>query len=682
MLPPPMEATTRVDSHHHVLVPGIPHSKIGNGSTKSGTGALSAPLPLSLHDYPPRPRSALSFNFCPGGANKKLTADEQRALTCVPLRPFDIKDFAKQVLRRKKNKAELKTEFLMVAKNAALPCSRAKLQVNVNKNSFPKVLPYDETRVLLLPLPHDPTSDYINASYIDSFDCPRAYIATQGPSKRTAPDFWRMVWQERSGCIIMLTRVFDFIKVVCVEYWTAINDEPFGDIYVTVVAKETLADFIVRTIRLRKGHEEREIKHFQFLEWPMHRIPPTGHILEFRRRILSYLSQQNNFDGPLVIHCCDGASRTGVYIALDVNLRLLETEGQVDIYGYVKLLRQMRPYMVENKQQYRFLYEAVLEKYLTGETVIPVLELAARMKVLSGKTADKKSNHFHEEFKLIEKLTKQLTTGVCAGGHRTDNRYKNRDVIMVPPDYARPYLTSCQTQEQSDYVNAVFVDGFQRKNDFIVAEWPQKNTVFDIWSLIYDHDCSTVILLTDPAPSLDKPSFFHEKGKQKTYGIFTPELISWQKYPNIRTVMYKIRKKTVSLQEMMMGTINELKNTQFFILECWPESNKVPTSTAAVIELFNMVDRWRVKSGLKPILIISPDGYSRAGVFCAAKIACEQITMHQEADVFLAVKTVKINRPQLVNSPMEYKYCYDLVRTYVYTVATTVTKTDPEATDH
>ena len=54
--------------------------------------------------------------------------------------------------------------------------------------------------------------------------------------------------------------------------------------------------------------------------------------------------------GWLVGLCCsDGASRSGVYIALDVNLRLMETEGQVDIYGYVRQLRQMRPYMVENK---------------------------------------------------------------------------------------------------------------------------------------------------------------------------------------------------------------------------------------------------------------------------------------------------------------------------------------------
>jgi hypothetical protein len=37
---------------------------------------------------------------------------------------------------------------------------------------------------------------------------------------------------------------------------------------------------------------------------------------------------------------------------------------------------------------------------MVGDTVIPVLDLAARMKMLSAKTPDKKSNHFHEEFKV------------------------------------------------------------------------------------------------------------------------------------------------------------------------------------------------------------------------------------------------------------------------------------------
>ncbi|GAV07267.1 hypothetical protein RvY_17126 [Ramazzottius varieornatus] len=656
-----------------------------SGHFRSGS---HSPSPSPLPHRSSKPSSCSPFRLC---GRRHLTPEEEAARHAHPI---DLKNLPREVARMRSHKAQLKAEFMLLAKNPALPQTRARMPVNSTKNNFPKVLPYDGTRVLLQQLPNDPFSDYINASYIDSFDTPRAYIATQGPSKKTAPDFWRMIWQERTGCIVMLTRVFDFIKVVCIEYWQMIDELPYGDIHVTVIDKESLANYIVRTIRLRKGHEEREIKHFQFLEWPMHRIPDIGNMLEFRRKVLNYIPT-SDFDGPIVVHCDDGASRTGCYLALDVNLNLLKSEKKVDIFNYIQLERQMRPYMVENKAQYRFLYEACLEHQLTGDTVIPVLDLAARMKALSAKTPDKKSNYFHEEFKLIQKLTRPLPTGVCAGGHRTDNRYKNRDVIMVPPDYARPYLTSQHGQEASDYVNAVFVDGFQRKNDFVVAEWPQKNTVNDIWSLIYDHDCNTVVVLSDPPISLDKPSFFHEKGKTKSYGCFTPELIAQQRYPNIRTAMYRIRKKTpledarldyrlllkngittVSLQEMMMGTVNELKTTQFFILECWPESNKVPTSTAAVIELFGMVDRWRIKTGMKPILVISPDGYTRAGVFCAAKIACEQITMHQEVNVFLATKTCKINRPQLVENPMEYKYCYDLVRTYVYTVATAVPKNE------
>lgn len=84
---------------------------------------------------------------------------------------------------------------------------------------------------------------------------------SQGPTEETVFDFWRMVWQENISCIVMLTKTFDFTKVMCVQYWPASKDkdECYGElpeyqIYIGVVKEEELANFHIRTFRLYKMH--------------------------------------------------------------------------------------------------------------------------------------------------------------------------------------------------------------------------------------------------------------------------------------------------------------------------------------------------------------------------------------------------------------------------------------------
>ncbi|KPM09468.1 tyrosine-protein phosphatase-like protein 2 [Sarcoptes scabiei] len=542
---------------------------------------------------------------------------------------------------------------------------------NLEKITNLKFIPYDFNRVILNFDGEPQQSDYINASYIDSLLKPNAYIVAQGPNEMTIGNFWRMIWQQDIRVIVMLTKVYEFIRVMCQQYWPVkLNKaESFDDRFeVILVDEDQLADYICRTMKVRDRMNPsitRTIYQLHFYSWHVTACPYSDSILKFRRRVKMYQDQTSmQSTGPLLVHCSNGCGRSGTYVCLDANIDLAEEEGVVDIFNYSKTLRQSRMNMIENLEQYKFIYETIEEWYKCGKTWFHVSEITQQMNKKSIKNKLTNCNEYQREFeKKLMEMTSKFSIGDCAGGHRLENRDKNRDVSIVPPDNFRPYLTSIQSNDQSDYINA----GYTRPREYIVTEWPLKKTVSNLWSLIYDHDCNTVVVLGGIAKKNKSfADFWPKEYSSNRYGpIFTVEPIDHNCPPKINTWTFLLSKKLISLTELMAGIKAEPKTVKLFEFLAWPPNYKVPTSTNALVELIHMVERWRQRIGYGPVLVVSGNGKSRVGVYCAANFAIEQVVAHGEIDIFNAVKTVRRHRSALIETITEYKYCYDLTLHYV-----------------
>lgn len=87
------------------------------------------------------------------------------------------------------------------------------------------------------------------------------------------------------------------------------------------------------------------------------------------------------------------------------------------------------------QEQYKFIYDTLEEFVVCGVSWFPVAELSQRLKQKSIKNPITKMNEYQREYQQICKQTPRFTIGDCAGGHRADNREKNRDVLVVPREF-------------------------------------------------------------------------------------------------------------------------------------------------------------------------------------------------------------------------------------------------------
>lgn len=260
----------------------------------------------------------------------------------------------------------LENEFCRLAKeeNHPIAFKSASLNCNAAKNRYANILPFESTRVHLKMRPGEMGSDYINANFIDGYCQPRAYIATQAPIPDTFDDFWRMIWEQESATVVMLTREEEAGKIKCHRYWPSEGSRLHGGILVELMEEGSYTDYVARKFKMTHTEfkESRTVTQFQYIDWPDTGLPDSGvGIVDLIGQVQKWQQQSGNT--IIVIHCSGGVGRTGVFCGISMMIERLKAEGVIDVFQTVQAMRLQRPAMVQTAEQYEFCY-TTLQEYL------------------------------------------------------------------------------------------------------------------------------------------------------------------------------------------------------------------------------------------------------------------------------------------------------------------------------
>ncbi|KAL4236563.1 hypothetical protein ACF0H5_004948 [Mactra antiquata] len=571
--------------------------------------------------------------------------------------PIKVEDLQAFIIKAKENEhATMKAEHGGLPTGLLALCHTALKPENKPKNRYADIIAYDHSRVVLNLLPHDVHSDYVNANYLDGYYTKRAYIASQGPNKAMLSDFWRMVWQEKVTKIVMLTNLVETYKKKCEQYWPSEGSLSYGEVTVEVIDTAEYTDFIVRTFTISVAKSPRIIKQFHFTSWSDHGAPtyPTT-LLNFRRKVQQYNSDST---APILIHCSAGIGRSGTYIAVDYLLQQAKKEGIIDLLQCAQLMRSNRVNMIQTWQQYSFVYDAVLDALLSGETTISNASFSEVYEEMCTLKPDKPaSTQLEDQFETLEKLTPMIERDECNAATDSINMQKSRFRNILPADRFRPHLLT-PVDGCNDFINAVFLPSYTQRDAFIVTQMPLPNTVADFWRLLYDYHSDTVVMLNefdrnDKSCALYWPE---EYGYTVEYGPLSIELLFSSEADTNITV------RTFKLTNRNKGEDRAVKQFQF---NGWLDYKSVPIGTSGLLRLSDAVQEWTRQNGKGPVTVHCMNGASKSGLFCACSLLFERMRVDLEVDVYQTVKQIRINRPHFVENMEQYQFCYQMALAYL-----------------
>ncbi|KAJ8040305.1 Receptor-type tyrosine-protein phosphatase F [Holothuria leucospilota] len=562
--------------------------------------------------------------------------------------PIKVAEFQNFMSRNKEDVvSDIVQQFMALPSGGQYPWSVALKFQNKPRNFFKTILAYDHSRVKLDTNGSDARSDYINASYIKNQQGKTSFIAAQGPQEGTVDDFWKMVWQENVETIVMVTDNIEKNKLLCCTYWPkkVHMSEVFDNITVLLIESISYTTHTIRKLNLLKGSHKTEVHtvtQIQVHSWPYGSVPKEpASLISIIKKVKSL--QTNGSSSPLLVHCSNGVGATGTFIAVYVLMDTVKKNKDVNIFDFVKNMRDERVDMVQTRVQYLFIFECLQAVLQSTDSQISCDQLKKL-----GHTAIKLKSR--KEYKVLQEsvIAEHFEN---YDGNSSDNQHKNRFINIIPEDMFRPVLKSeGNTFGSNSYINAIHLTDFSGR-EFIMTQTPLSSTVEDFWRLVYDYECTTIVMLNTVGGSDETVIRYWPGGAHGSaqYGLLTVECKNTTErdlciHTQFQVAHKKGGEKSVSVDHFAFcgwsGNQPDVSKLQQFI-------------------------RYTGNKSTGPVLVHCINGVGLSAVYVIVKTESERLEQEGSADVFQCLTKLRKICPLAIQTQEEYTLCYQLLKDHL-----------------
>ncbi|XP_074078478.1 receptor-type tyrosine-protein phosphatase V-like isoform X2 [Macrotis lagotis] len=262
----------------------------------------------------------------------------------------------------------------------------------------------------------------------------------------------------------------------------------------------------------------------------------------------------------------------------------------------------------------------------------------------------KKANAHHAFFQEFEELKEVGKEQPKLEAEHPANTIKNRYPHVLPYDHSRVRLTQLDGEPHSDYINANFIPGYTRPQEFIATQGPLKKTLEDFWRLVWEQQVHTIVMLTVGMENgrVLCEHYWPLDTTPVTHGQVTIHLLAEETGEDWTSREFQVQH----------GLQQQERWVQQLQFTAWPDHGvpEAPSSLVAFTELVQ--ERLQAAPCTAPTLVHCSAGVGRTGTFVALVRLLQQLQEEQVVDVFNTVYGLRLYRPLMIQTPAQYIFLH------------------------